>query len=57
MPHFKHYTNKGGVVEYRNPETEQKNIRRLKKKWPNFVKDNSKRDNEILIRWKKDEKN
>lgn len=56
MPHFKHYTNKGGVVEYRNPETEQKNIRRLKRKWPNFVKDNSKRENEILIRWKKDEK-
>ena len=57
MPHFKHYTNKGGVVEYRNPETEQKNIRRLKKKWPKFVKDNSKRDNEILIRWKKNETN
>ena len=56
MPHFKHYTNKGGVVEYRNPETEQKNIKRLKRKWPNFVKDNSKRENEILIRWKKDEK-
>ena len=56
MPHFKHYTNKGGVVEYRNPKTEQKNIKRLKQKWPKFVKDNSKRENEILIRWKKDEK-
>ena len=46
---FKHYSNKGGAVDIRNNEEEQKNIRILKSKWRDKVRLNPKRKNEILI--------
>ncbi len=49
MPTFGHYTNKGGVVEYRTPEVEQENIRKLKVKWGKTVRDNPRRPNEVLL--------
>jgi len=46
---FKHYTNKGGVVGYRDTELEQKTIQYLIDKWGECIKLNSKRENEILL--------
>lgn len=46
---FEHYKNKGGAVDYRTQEEEQKNIRILIAKWGNKVRLNPKRKNEILI--------
>lgn len=46
----KHYTNKGGAVEIRSDESEQMAIDILKKKWGNWVRDNPRRKNEILIK-------
>lgn len=48
---FEHYTNSGGAVSIRNTDEEQKNIRRLKEKWGNVVRDNPRRPNEILLRF------
>ena len=44
-----HYSNKGGAVEYRTSELEQKNIAYLKKKWGRTIRDNPRRPNEILL--------
>jgi len=49
LAEFKHYTNEGGVVDYRSVAEEQKNIAYLKKKWGASIKDNKKRPNEILL--------
>lgn len=49
---FKHRTNKGGAVEYRTSELEQKTIKYLLAKWPNNLKLNPRRENEILLKWK-----
>lgn len=50
---FSHYSNKGGVVGYRNNRREQYNINYLKKKWgTEIIKDNPKRPNEILLKVK-----
>tara|TARA_R110000737_G_C14423659_1_gene458274 strand:- start:27 stop:770 length:744 start_codon:yes stop_codon:yes gene_type:complete len=46
---FKHYSNKGGAVDYRNSELEQKTIKYLISKWGNCIKLNQKRENEILL--------
>lgn len=46
---FEHYKNKGGVVDYRTEQEEQKNIKVLFSKWGNKIKLNPKRKNEILI--------
>jgi hypothetical protein len=46
---FEHYKNKGGAVDYRTEQEEQKNIKILFAKWKNKIKLNSKRKNEILI--------
>jgi hypothetical protein len=46
---FEHYKNKGGAVDYRTEEEEQKNIKILFAKWGNKIKLNPKRKNEILI--------
>lgn len=46
---FEHYKNKGGAVQYRSTDEEQKNIRILKNKWGDKVRLNRKRKNEILI--------
>lgn len=46
---FKHYSNKGGAVDYRTNSLEQETIKYLKQKWGNCVKENPKRENEILL--------
>jgi hypothetical protein len=46
---FEHYKNKGGAVDYRTEQEEQKNIRYLISKWGNKIRLNPKRKNEILI--------
>lgn len=51
-PEFKHYNNKGGVVDYRNEHVEQESIRHLRAKWGQSIRDNPKRPNEILLKIK-----
>lgn len=46
---FKHYSNKGGAVSYRNNEVEQNTIEYLMDKWGDCIKLNTKRENEILL--------
>ena len=46
---FEHYKNKGGAVDYRTGQEEQKNIKILFAKWGDKIRLNSKRKNEILI--------
>lgn len=46
---FLHRKNAGGAVAVRTAELEQENIAYLKQKWPQFIRDNSKRPNEILL--------
>jgi hypothetical protein len=46
---FKHYSNKGGAVDYRSTELEQETIKYLINKWGECVKLNPKRENEILL--------
>jgi len=46
---FKHYSNKGGAVDYRDSELEQKTIKYLISKWGDCIKLNQKRENEILL--------
>ena len=50
IPTFLHYKNKGGAVDYRTDELEQKTIRQLKKKWGSAIRDNPRRPNEILLK-------
>lgn len=45
----KHYTNKGGCVDMRTPEIEQKCIARLEQLYPGLIRRNPKRENEILL--------
>jgi len=51
----KHYSNSGGAVATRDKKgiQERKNISILKKKWPKVFSANPKRDNEVVMRWKK----
>ncbi len=50
-PRFQHYTNKGGVVEYRTNEIEQDSITKLKRKWGDTIRPNTRRGpNEILLK-------
>lgn len=49
---FAHRTNAGGAVAYRTSKTEQEAIDYLKKKWPDNIRDNPRRPDEILMRWK-----
>lgn len=46
-----HYTNAGGAVSIRNAEEEQKNIKILRKKWPNAIRAHPTRDNEVVLQW------
>lgn len=48
---FTHRTNSGGAVEHRTADREQEAIGYLKDKWGSFVRDNPRRENEILLRW------
>lgn len=52
LPTFLHRSNPGGACDYRNARREQRAIRFLKKKWPGFIVDNSRRPNEILLKIK-----
>lgn len=52
LPVFAHRTNKGGACAVRTSALEQENIAYLKNKWPNYIKDNPRRLDEILLRWK-----
>lgn len=49
---FAHRTNRGGAVAYRTPEAEQTAIAWLQQRWPEHIKPNTRRDNEVLLRWK-----
>lgn len=49
---FAHRTNKGGAVAVRTPELEQEAIALLQAKWPDAIKPNGRRENEVLLRWK-----
>lgn len=46
---FLHRKNAGGACAVRTAELEQSNIAHLKAKWPQFIRDNTKRPNEILL--------
>jgi len=46
---FKHYSNKGGAVDYRTSNLEQQTISYLLGKWGGCIKLNTKRKNEILL--------
>jgi hypothetical protein len=46
---FKHYSNKGGAVDYRTSSLEKETIEYLKNKWKDCIKLNPKRENEILL--------
>ena len=49
----KHYNNKGGCVDYRNPEMEKAACDRLLELYPNYVRLNPRRENEVLLKFKK----
>jgi len=50
----KHYANAGGAVATRDTKgvEERRNIEILKTKWPGRFRDNPKRQNEVILRWK-----
>lgn len=48
---FSHRSNSGGAVSYRDAKREQEAIAYLKKKWGSVVRDNPRRENEILLRF------
>lgn len=49
MASFAHRTNKGGAVAYRTSELEQQSIAYLRTKWGKAIKNNPRRENEILL--------
>lgn len=49
---FLHRTNRGGGCVPDRAQREQSAIRRLKEKWPGAIRDNPRRPNEVLMRWK-----
>ena len=49
---FKHRTNKGGAVDSRTTELEQKTIKQLHGKWGSQIVLNPRRENEILMKYK-----
>lgn len=50
---YRHGSNPGGAVAYRDPHKEQAAISLLKAKWPLAIKDNPRRANEVLFKWPK----
>lgn len=46
----KHYSNKGGCVDYRKKETEAEACKILLERYPQFLIPNVKRENEIIIK-------
>ena len=51
LANFEHYNNAGGVVDYRTDEVEKDSIDKLKNKWGELISDNTRRPNEILIKY------
>jgi len=51
LPIYEHWTNDGGVKETRTPESEIAAIQKLKAIWGVAVRDNPRRENEILLHW------
>ena len=49
LAEYKHYSNEGGAVTVRNSDNEQRNIVYLKAKWGHAIRDNPRRENEILL--------
>lgn len=49
---FSYKTNGGGCQEYRTREVEQQAIALLLEKWPNAVRLNSRRQDEVLFKWR-----
>lgn len=49
--YFSHRKNEGGAVSYRTAAIEQDMIAHLKKKWGHHIRDNSKRPNEVILKW------
>ena len=49
IPSWLHRTNAGGAVAYRTPELEQEAIDRIKELHPGWIRDNPRRNNEILL--------
>jgi len=51
----KHYANNGGACTNRDKKgmEERRNVAILKKKWPGMFRDNPKRNNEVIMRWKR----
>lgn len=47
---FQHRTNHGGACDIRTSVMEQQMILHLKEKWPNDIRDNPRRPDEILLR-------
>jgi len=50
----KHYSNSGGAVSARDDKgkEERRNVAILKEKWPGMFRDNPKRKNEVILKWK-----
>lgn len=46
-----HGTNRGGAVDYRTAEEEDRNIDRLMSKWPGCFRPNPRRPHEVLLVW------
>ena len=46
---FDHYSNAGGVVNYRKRDMNDDMVRRLERKWPGWIRKNPKRPGEILL--------
>jgi len=47
----KHYSNKGGCVSYRTPKREEVSINRLLELYPEYIRLNPRRENEILLKF------
>jgi len=50
LANFAHRSNRGGAVDVRTVELEQAAIERLKARWPQWIADNPRRANEVLLR-------
>lgn len=53
----KHYANYGGACTNRDSkgESERRNIAILRSKWPGVFRDNPKRQNEVIMKWRKED--
>jgi len=47
VPDYRHYTNRGGAVSFRNIENETETTRRLLKRWPQYLKPHRTREHEL----------